>query len=150
MYLKVSGCFCVLLLALISTSVAGENRPIKDDLEFIIKHQSAILQDLPQPLVQNDFNVSEIGLMTNGLIKLYRALISSQDISACNFSPSCSHFASTAINSCGFFRGTLLSADRLMRCFQFSSAQVDCTYHDQNNKQSYKIYDPVKYYLNLK
>lgn len=38
------------------------------------------------------------------------------DVSKCQFYPSCSHFGSEAIHEFGFIKGTLLTADRFMRC----------------------------------
>ena len=38
------------------------------------------------------------------------------DVSKCQFYPSCSHFGSEAIREFGFIKGTLLTADRFMRC----------------------------------
>jgi len=53
--------------------------------------------------------------ITRTLFGTYRLVLSSQDLPACNFSPSCSRFAEHVIGRCGFVEGALLSLDRLLR-----------------------------------
>lgn len=53
--------------------------------------------------------------ITRALFGGYHLVLSSQDMPACNFSPSCSRFAQRAIGRCGFVEGALLSLDRLLR-----------------------------------
>ena len=55
-----------------------------------------------------------------GQIKLYQMLLSDQQGDACNFTPSCSHFAYNAIKQKGTVRGVLLAIDRLQRCNPWS------------------------------
>ena len=51
-----------------------------------------------------------------GQIRLYQLLLSEQQPDACNFSPSCSHFAYQAIKKKGPLEGALMAIDRLQRC----------------------------------
>lgn len=51
-----------------------------------------------------------------GQIRLYQMVLSEQQPDACNFSPSCSHFAYRAITEKGALRGALMAVDRLQRC----------------------------------
>jgi putative component of membrane protein insertase Oxa1/YidC/SpoIIIJ protein YidD len=53
--------------------------------------------------------------ITRALFGGYRLVLSSQDLPACNFSPSCSRFSERVIGRCGFVEGVLLSLDRLLR-----------------------------------
>ncbi|MEK7767037.1 MAG: membrane protein insertion efficiency factor YidD [bacterium] len=53
--------------------------------------------------------------MVRGLYVSYRSTFAASDMAVCNFVPSCSHFSEEAVRQCGFVRGVLLSADRLMR-----------------------------------
>ena len=53
-------------------------------------------------------------------IAAYQNFISSQDKPSCIFSTSCSKFSSMALKNVGFFRGLLLTTDRLSRCNGFS------------------------------
>ena len=50
------------------------------------------------------------------LIVLYQLTLSSQDTPACNYEPTCSHFAQEAIRSRGPILGILMTSDRLQRC----------------------------------
>ncbi|MBL8026911.1 MAG: membrane protein insertion efficiency factor YidD [Fibrobacteres bacterium] len=52
----------------------------------------------------------------NWVLDFYQNFISTQDGDNCSFHPSCSHYAKTAIKSKGIIKGTLMSADRLIRC----------------------------------
>ncbi len=74
-------------------------------------------------------------------IKLYQNLISPAQGDICNFSPSCSHFASEAIEKYGIFWGTLMSADRLIRCNPSAINNYDTFYSGLKDN---KIYDPVE------
>jgi len=49
----------------------------------------------------------------------YKEFISSQDVDACVFYPSCSTYAMEAINKIGVITGTLDGLDRLLRCHHF-------------------------------
>lgn len=53
-------------------------------------------------------------------IRIYQKGISSQDLPACVFHPSCSRFAFACIKEYGILKGTLLAADRLLRCNPFA------------------------------
>jgi putative component of membrane protein insertase Oxa1/YidC/SpoIIIJ protein YidD len=50
------------------------------------------------------------------LIVLYQLTLSSQDAPACNYEPTCSHFAQEAIRIRGPILGILMASDRLQRC----------------------------------
>jgi putative membrane protein insertion efficiency factor len=55
-------------------------------------------------------------LLLIGQIRLYQLILSEQQPDACNFSPSCSHFAHQAIVKKGPLEGALMAIDRLQRC----------------------------------
>ena len=59
------------------------------------------------------------------LIKSYQKLISPLLGQRCRFYPSCSNYALEAIEKHGAFKGTGLSALRLLRCQPFSSGGID-------------------------
>jgi len=120
------------------------------DWEFIIRHHQTCR---PPAIEIHDHTLSatsEAGLLAIGSIKLYQTVISSQDISACNFTPSCSGFALAAIRKGGLIRGSLISGDRLMRCHWFSKSQgKENIFRYDGFKLSGKIYDPAEKYLNF-
>jgi uncharacterized protein len=53
------------------------------------------------------------------LLRAYQLLISPMLGQNCRFSPSCSNYAMQAIERFGFFKGSWLSARRLLRCHPF-------------------------------
>jgi len=89
---------------------------ISDDLAFIAR--SNPIKPTPNRQVTGFTfkEVSEAKLICMGLIRLYQIFISSQDVSACNFTLSCSHFGMAAFRKYGLFYGGLMTADRLLRC----------------------------------
>lgn len=59
------------------------------------------------------------------LIKFYRKFISPLFPPRCKYYPSCSQYALDAYEKHGFFKGTLLSVWRLLRCNPWSLGGVD-------------------------
>ena len=59
------------------------------------------------------------------LIKLYQDTVSKVTPHSCRFQPTCSHYASKAIERHGFARGSWLAAKRLARCNPFSKGGYD-------------------------
>ncbi len=82
-----------------------------------------------------------IRLFSTGLIRIYQKYISTQDRPACNFFPSCSRFGMGSIQRYGFFRGILLTADRLLR-----DNGIMLHTHYPFDEASGKYIDPVEAY----
>jgi putative membrane protein insertion efficiency factor len=94
----------LLILPIVSTATAyGQSEPMWD----FSKKQTKVNQS-------RTFLSAQIFLV--GQIRLYQLLLSEQQPDACNFSPSCSHFAYRAIMKKGSLEGTLMAIDRLQRC----------------------------------
>ena len=86
------------------------------DLTFILRaNPIQILVQQQEAIPFNPRESTSIRLFSTGLIRLYQKYISTQDQPVCNFYPSCSRFGMGAIQKYGFFRGVLLTADRLLR-----------------------------------
>ena len=79
----------------------------------------------------NQFDVSNVD-------KFYKKYISPADGDRCLMYPSCSTYAKQAITKFGFFRGFMMTADRLTRC------GIDLHQYSQyiNNGRVYSI-DPI-------
>ena len=60
-----------------------------------------------------------------GLIRLYQLLMSPWVGRQCRFYPTCSHYASQAIDTHGVLRGCFLAAKRLSKCHPFHPGGVD-------------------------
>lgn len=86
------------------------------DLTFILRANPIQISHQKQEAVPfNPRESAPIRLFSTGLIRIYQKYISTQDLPACNLSPSCSRFGMGAIQEYGFFRGIVLTADRLLR-----------------------------------
>ena len=75
-----------------------------------------------------------------GLIRVYRATLSSSLGGQCRFYPSCSRYAETAIRTHGATRGTVMGVWRILRCGPFTKGGVD---HVPTNRHSHVSYDAV-------
>lgn len=56
------------------------------------------------------------------ILRIYQTYLSSMNFSSCRFYPSCSHYASEAVERFGARRGVWLALKRLARCQPFSRA----------------------------
>ncbi len=92
-------------------------------------------------LSQQPKETNPVKVVFKTTIKLYQKLISPAQGDVCNFSPSCSHFASAAIEKYGIFWGSLMAADRLMRCNPSAINYFDTFYSGIKDN---KVYDPVE------
>ena len=59
------------------------------------------------------------------LLRVYQTYLSSMNISACKFYPSCSHYAGEAVERFGARRGIWLTLKRLGRCQPFTRGGFD-------------------------
>ena len=59
------------------------------------------------------------------LVRAYIIFLSPFFGGACKFYPSCSHYASEAIERHGVRRGTVLALKRLLRCHPFTRGGID-------------------------
>ncbi len=89
---------------------------IASDLSFIMRNNQIDPAKGKEPslFTFNQTNELKIGLM--GLIRVYQKFLSTQDLSVCNFTPSCSRFAMASFKNYGIFYGILMTSDRLQRC----------------------------------
>jgi len=131
------------------TDVCATSDQVAEDLDFILRHrtENQVPADGDARFTVDD--VSELKTFATGLVRLYQVVISSQDIPACNFTPSCSRFTIEAIQRGGLLKGALLGADRLMRCHWFARKQYDGKNGVGHDHKSDKLYDPLEVYLPL-
>ena len=112
------------------------------DLTFILRANPIQISHQKQEAIPfNPRESTPIRLFSTGLIRLYQKYISTQDRPACNFLPSCSRFGMGSIQRYGFFRGILLTADRLLR-----DNGVMLHTHYRFDEASGKYLDPVEAY----
>jgi uncharacterized protein len=80
---------------------------------------------------------NEIDFVFSGLFVAYKEVVSSQDIDACVFTPSCSVYAIESIKKYGPVIGYLSAIDRLTRCNPGRK-------NFPRDSTTGKFYDPVK------
>ncbi|MBN4049673.1 membrane protein insertion efficiency factor YidD [Bacteroidales bacterium AH-315-N07] len=85
-------------------------------------------------------NTNDLNLIVSFSYFFYKQFISSQDIPACSFTPSCSTFGVNCVKEHGLFKGSLLIFDRLMRCHPFNQK-----FYERDN-ESKRLIDPAKNY----
>jgi putative membrane protein insertion efficiency factor len=88
------------------------------------------------PLPTNPFKI-----VFGSAISIYQNTLSPLQGGVCNFSPSCSRFGKQAIEKYGAFWGTLMAADRLMRCNPWAPSYFGRFYREIRNNH---IYDPIE------
>ena len=112
------------------------------DLAFIIQvNPIQIVHNHDEAISFNSREPTPIRFFSTGLIRIYQRYISSHDLPACNFSPTCSRFGMGSIQQHGFLRGVLLTADRLIRD---NGMMMDEHYHFDESTGKY--IDPVESY----
>jgi putative component of membrane protein insertase Oxa1/YidC/SpoIIIJ protein YidD len=87
---------------------------------------AAILREAPQEDYSYSYSgETEILEFFKILFSGYKALVSSQDVQACNFHPSCSVYAMQAVRQKGVISGSLHAFDRMSRCHPLSLHQYE-------------------------
>lgn len=91
---------------------------------------------------------NSINITTNWTLTFYKKFISPlQGQHICNFSPTCSQFFRASVNKYGFLIGSIMGADRLLRCNPSAWNYLDQYYFGIHND---RIYDPPEnHYLKL-
>jgi len=126
-------------------SFAADETQTATDYALILRQRPTAQADT----VSSQPSTSELKMLSTGLIRFYQITISSQDGPACNFTPSCSRFTADAIKKAGLIRGSLLGADRLLRCHPFTRHRAKKTGADTGPGSDERIFDPVEQYLHF-
>ena len=61
-------------------------------------------------------NQNEVQVVFSGLFLFYKTFFSSQDLTVCTFTPSCSEYGILAVKKFGMLKGGVMTMDRLTRC----------------------------------
>ncbi len=83
-------------------------------------------------------SASEFKILTSLLYSFYKNFISSQDVAACSFRPSCSTYMKRAIQEQGFLWGIMNGSDRLLRCTNLNRS------HYKKADSSHLLLDPLE------
>ena len=80
-------------------------------------------------------------IVINAGITIHQKVVAPAQGDVCNFTPSCSRFSRKAISKYGAIWGSLMAADRLMRCNPWAVDHLNTYYRGIRNG---RIYDPVE------
>lgn len=102
-----------------------------------LRHFQAVLE-APAQRVYSEAknNTNEVQMAFSGLFLFYKTFISSQDLSVCTFTPSCSEFGILAVKRFGPIRGGVMTMDRLTRCNGLSPTAYEI------DKKTQLLFDP--------
>ncbi len=100
---------------------------------------------LPEKASRSLFTIypSEIKTLILAGLRAYQVFVATQDMSVCNFTPSCSHFAQEAFQRLSPFQALLLASDRLLRDNPSVGGQYPV------DPQTGRYSDPLDFYLKL-
>ncbi len=87
--------------------------------------------------------INPISWILGGTMFFYQKFLSPQASSNCPYSPSCSEYSKNLIKKFGVVKGCCCSADRLLRCNDFSLKSIPKMYFDRKSR---KIKESVEYY----
>lgn len=134
---------------LMSFPMLSSAQSLQEDIAFVLKEvpkQSRInLKHDGPPFSGWKEETSPVKFGFLGVIRVYQLLLSSQDVSLCNFSPSCSRFSGQAIRRAGLIKGILLTSDRLQRDIGFPGIHKHYTFDVSVGRFS----DPVERYIRI-
>ncbi|MBN1949803.1 MAG: membrane protein insertion efficiency factor YidD [Bacteroidales bacterium] len=126
---RLLGLVFALLLPLLSSG--------QEDLISTHYHQFDV-QDQKVSYRQYTSTSNEANQIFSALFLIYKEFISSQDVDACVFTPSCSVYAMESIKEYGILIGICSALDRLTRCHGFAAGDYSIHPHTHKN------YDPVE------
>jgi putative membrane protein insertion efficiency factor len=67
----------------------------------------------------------QVRAVAAGIIRIYKMVVSPWLPPACRFTPTCSEYASDAVQQYGVFRGGVRALARLLRCHPFHPGGFD-------------------------
>jgi putative component of membrane protein insertase Oxa1/YidC/SpoIIIJ protein YidD len=97
------------------------NLSLNNQLKAQSKTEVNLLRGVIQPPQKRVYseakgNRNEVQYLFSGLFLFYKTFFSSQDLTVCTFSPSCSEFGILAVKKSGVVMGGIKTMDRLTRC----------------------------------
>lgn len=95
----------------------------KREVKFLISNRK-------NPLIK----YNPVSMAFGSLLFFYQKVLSHQFSTNCGYEISCSHFSKHVIQDYGIVKGLALSADRLMRCTQFTAIDIEISDFNENQK----------------
>ncbi len=95
-------------------------------------------------------NKNEVQVVFSGLFLFYKNFLSSQDLTVCTFTPSCSEYGILAIKEHGLVKGGMMTMDRLTRCNGLSPTKYEYDTKQRLLKDDPNGFPPVQIVSNIK
>ena len=127
--------YIILIMAFLFVPAIKGQSLVDTELKTLFIIADTIHHDHKAPLRESR---NDIDVAFSTLFLFYKTFISSQDIPACIFTPSCSEYAVEALRKKGLVTGWLSTFDRLSRCHGFAKPG-----HYPFDTQLNRFYDPV-------
>jgi putative membrane protein insertion efficiency factor len=91
---------------------------LKNDAQAQVSLYRNVLPNgnIKKEYVEAKNNKNEVQVVFSGLFLFYKTFFSSQDLTVCTFSPSCSEYGILAVKKYGMIKGGVMTMDRLTRC----------------------------------
>ena len=89
---------------------------LKEDISFIRHAHDRTVHTERDERSFTFKQTSELRLVMSGLVRVYQIFVSPQGPPSCNFTVTCSHFMTRAVQKYGLVHGLLMGGDRLFRC----------------------------------
>lgn len=102
-----------------------------------LREFQAILETPPKRVyTEAKNNTNEVQFAFSTLFLFYKTFVSSQDLSVCTFTPSCSEYGILAVKRFGPIQGGVMTMDRLTRCNGLSPTAYEL------DKKTQLLFDP--------
>ena len=95
-------------------------------------------------------NKNEVQVVFSGLFLFYKTFFSSQDLTVCTFTPSCSEYGILAVKKFGMIKGGVMTMDRLTRCNGLSPQNYEFDKTNMLLKDDPRITPAVSVVSNIK
>lgn len=89
---------------------------LQDDISFVMHAHDRTVHTERDMSSFTFKQTSELRLMMSGVVRMYQIFVSPQGPPSCNFTVTCSHFLTRAVQKYGIAHGLLMAGDRLFRC----------------------------------
>jgi putative membrane protein insertion efficiency factor len=106
--------------------------------------------NIKKEYVEAKNNKNEVQVVFSGLFLFYKTFFSSQDLTVCTFTPSCSEYGILAVKKFGMVKGGVMTMDRLTRCNGLSPQNYEFDKTNMLLKDDPRITPAVSVVSNIK
>lgn len=125
---------------------------LKNDAQAQVSLYRNVLPNgnIKKEYVEAKNNKNEVQVVFSGLFLFYKTFFSSQDLTVCTFTPSCSEYGILAVKKFGMVKGGVMTMDRLTRCNGLSPQNYEFDKTNMLLKDDPRITPAVSVVSNIK